>query len=131
MTEKQASQPKILLIEQDDETRPLLIENLRNKGYRVIVTLEEEDAIERARGNGRGYPDLILLNQVGQSIEVFLEIGQRIRQRAGLPNRTPIVVVADRFEADMEGKDIQVGESEYVSYPEDGQQLLNLLRRLA
>jgi hypothetical protein len=30
----------------------------------------------------------------------------------------------------MEGKDVKVGESEYVTYLEDGQQLINLLYRL-
>jgi hypothetical protein len=57
-------------------------------------------------------------------------MGRRIRQGAGLPSHTPIVVIAERYGADLEGKDVQVGESEYVSYPEDAQQLMNLLHRL-
>jgi len=57
-------------------------------------------------------------------------MGRRIRQSAGFPIRTPIVVIAERFGADMEGKDVLVGESEYVIYPEDAQQLMDLLHRL-
>jgi hypothetical protein len=38
--------------------------------------------------------------------------------------------MAERYGEDMEGKDINVGESDYVTYLEDGEQLLNLLQRL-
>ncbi|MBW4606154.1 MAG: response regulator [Hassallia sp. WJT32-NPBG1] len=129
MNEKENTRSAILLIEQDDETRPLLVRNLRNAGYQVIVALDEEGAIERTIG-GCHRSDIILLNQVNLSIEEFLNMGRRIRQGAGLPSHTPIVVIAERYGADLEGKDVQVGESEYVSYPEDAQQLMNLLHRL-
>ncbi len=121
--------PTILMIELDDDTRPLLKRNLHNRGYRVIVALEEEDAIALARGV-RDCPDLILINQVNLSIDDFLSMGQRIRQGAGLSSRTPIVVMAEQYGEDMEGKDVQVGESEYVTYLEDGEQLRSLLYRL-
>jgi CheY-like chemotaxis protein len=121
--------PTILLVEYDDETRPLLKHNLRSFGYRVIVALDEEDAHERMRG-GRDRPDVILLNQFKQSINEFINMGQRIRQSAGFPSCTPIVVMAERYGADLEGKDVLVGESEYVIYLEDAQQLMNLLHRL-
>jgi hypothetical protein len=39
-------------------------------------------------------------------------------------------IIPERFGQDMEGLDVLVGESEYVIYPEDGQQLMNLLHRL-
>ena len=129
MSEKQNTPPTILLIEQDDETRPLLMYNLRSQGFRAIVVLEEEDAIKRMTGKN-ACPDVILLNQVKLSIDEFINMGRRIRRAAGFPCRTPIVVMAERFGVDMEGKDVLVGESEYVTYPEDAQQLMNLLHRL-
>jgi len=129
MSEKKDTPPTILIIELDDDTRPLLKHNLRSKGYRVIEALEEEDAIALARGD-RDRPDLILLNQVKLSIDEFLNMGRRIRQGAELPSSTPVVVTAERYGADMEGKDVKVGESDYVTYLEDAQQLMNLLHRL-
>jgi DNA-binding response OmpR family regulator len=121
--------PTILLVEEDDEVRPLLSQNLRNQGYHVIVALDEADAIERTKG-GSFCPDLILLNQVGRSIEEYTVMGQRICKSAGIGSHTPIIVMAERYGADMEGKDVQVDEAEYVTYLEDGQQLMNLLHRL-
>ena len=95
----------------------------------MLVALEEEDAIALARGV-RDRPDLILLNQVQLSIDEFINMGRRIRQCAELPISTPIVVTAEQYGEDMEGKDVKVGESEYVTYLEDGEQLMNLLHRL-
>ena len=121
--------PTILLVEEDDEVRPLLSQNLRNQGYHVVVALNEADAIERTKG-GSFCPDLILLNQVGRSIEEYTVMGQRICKSTGIGNHTPIIVMAERYGADMEGKDVQVDDTEYVTYLEDGQQLMNLLHRL-
>jgi len=121
--------PTILLIELDDDTRPLLKHNLGRQGYRMIEALEEEDAIILA-STEQGRPDLILLNQVELSIDEFLNVGRRIRQKAKLLSSTPVVVTAERFGSDLEGKNIKVGENDYVAYLEDGQQLINLLHCL-
>ncbi len=121
--------PTILLVEEDDEVRPVLSQNLRHQGYHVVVALDEADAIERTKG-GSFCPDVILLNQVGRSIEEYTVMGQRICESAGIGSRTPIIVMAEQYGADMEGKDVQVDEAEYVTYLEDGQQLMNLLHRL-
>ena len=129
MSKKQNKSPTILLIEQDDQTRPLLMYNLRSQGFRAIVVLEEEDAIERMSGKNV-CPDVILLNQVTLTIDEFTNMGRHIRQCAERPSSTPIVVTAEKYGEDMEGKDIQVSEREYVTYLEDGQQLMNLLHRL-
>jgi DNA-binding response OmpR family regulator len=129
MIQKKDASPTILLLEMDDDTRPILKHNLRSQGYHVIVALEEEEAIALARG-GRDRPKLILLNQVNLSIDEFVNMGRRIREGGGLPNSTPIVVTAERYGEDMEGKDVKVGEKEYVTYLEDAEQLMNLLQCL-
>jgi hypothetical protein len=92
------------------------------------VSLQQGQS-ERTKGGGF-CPDLILLNQVGRSIQEYTVMGQRICKSAGIGGDTPIVVMAERYGADMEGKDVQVDDAEYVTYLEDGQQLMNLLHRL-
>ena|SRR6478672_11185509 len=129
MSEQPIGSPMILMVEPDDDTRPLLKHNLKHQGYRVIVALDEEDAIERMMGKAH-CPNLILLNQFKQSIAEVLEMGRRICQTSGLPKDVLIVIVAERYGADLEGQDVQVSDREYVSYPEDGQQLMNLLQKL-
>src|SRR4028119_2218517 len=129
MSQKTDAPPTILMIELDDDTRPILKDNLHRRGYHVIVALEEEDAVALARGV-RDRPNLILINQVDLPIDDVFNMGRHIRQGAELHSRTPIVVMAERYGEDMEGKNVKVGESEYLTYLEDGEQLMNLLHRL-
>lgn len=128
-TNQKMQKPEILLVEMDDETRPLLRQNLMIAGFEVIISLDEADAIARMQ-NQTKYPDLILLNQVGDSIENFLKMGLRLRSQLAFPAQTPIVVIADRFEEALSGQNQQVGANEYVTYPADAQQLMDLLHQL-
>ena len=129
MSQTKDAPPTILMFELDEDTRPILKQNLLSRGYLVTEALQEEDAIALARGV-RDLPKLILLNQVKLTLDEFVNMGRRICQGAELPRSTPIVVTAERYGEDMEGKNVKVGESEYVTYLEDGEQLMNLLHRL-
>lgn len=124
-----AKAPQILLIEMDDETRPLLRHNLENEGFDVIVTLEEKDAIARMK-DATDVPDLILLNQVNSSANGFIEMGLRIRSQLNFSESMPIVVIAEHFAKELTGQNQQVGNYEYITYLEDGQQLIDLLTQL-
>jgi CheY-like chemotaxis protein len=121
----------ILLLEPDDDVRPLLKESLELHGYHVVLAWDMADASERVQ---TVRPNLILLNQNKQSIEAVMNIGQQIRQNvASIEEMTaeiPIVVIAEQYGAEQEGTDVQLGENEYITYLEDGQQLINLLQRL-
>ena len=129
MTNFEAKASQILLVEMDDETRPLLRHNLENEGFDVIVTLEEKDAIARMK-NATDVPDLILLNQVNSSANGFIEMGLRIRSQLDFPESMPIVVIAEHFAKELTGQNQQVGNYEYITYLEDGQQLIDLLTQL-
>lgn len=119
----------ILIVEPDDAVRPILRDNLYRWGYQVIVTLGAVDALDRTRGGNEPF-DLVLLNQFKQSIEQAVEAGQQIRHQAALSSYLPIVVMAEHYGTDLEGQTIQVGDNEYVTYLEDGQQLKQLLYQL-
>ncbi|HEX8494576.1 MAG TPA: hypothetical protein VF658_17150 [Pyrinomonadaceae bacterium] len=129
MNTEQPHKATIFLIEEDDETRPLLKYNLQRDGYRVIVALDEEDALERING-GNLPADLVLINLVGKSPEEALHIGRRIRQHARYDGHTPLVVMAEKYGKDLEGTDVNVSGNDWITYPEDHEQLENLLARL-
>ncbi|MBW4417598.1 MAG: hypothetical protein KME13_00045 [Myxacorys californica WJT36-NPBG1] len=118
----------ILLIESDDETRPLLQANLQGWGYQVIATVDEKDAIAHT-SHANGQIDLILINQVGFTIEDYINVGRRIQRSLNLLP-TPVVILAEGFSEDLEGRTIQVGKDEYVMYMEVAEQLITLLREL-
>lgn len=119
--------PCIFVFEPDDDVRPVLKDNLQAWGYQVIIALDKADAIQRSQ---EGRFDLILLNQYGYQIDELMAIGQQIRQASDPGNLIPIIILAEEYETDLEGQDTQVGDHEYVSYLEDGQQLKRILQRL-
>jgi CheY-like chemotaxis protein len=121
--------PTIFLIEEDDDTRPLMKQNLERLGYQVLLALDEEDAMQRAGGGLVGV-DLVLINLIGKTTDEVLEIGKRICQHARFDGHTPLVIMAEKYGKDVEGTNVNVGENDWITYLEDPDQLQNLLARL-
>lgn len=120
----------IFLVEEDDDTRHILRENLQRAGYRVLVAVDEEDALERVT-SGRVRADLVLVNLVDATDEEALAVGRRIRTCAEFDTRTPLVVMPEKYGKDVEGRDVNVRGSEWVMYLGEGpRQLESLLARL-
>jgi CheY-like chemotaxis protein len=119
----------IFLVEEDDDTRPLIKQNLERLGYQVILALDEEDAMQRV-GGGQINVDLVLINLVGRTTDDVLEIGKRICKHAKFDGHTPLVIVAEKYGKDLEGTNVNVGENDWITYLEDPDQLQNLLARL-
>jgi DNA-binding response OmpR family regulator len=119
----------ILLIEEDDDARPIVRHNLRREGYEVLVAVDEASALEWLSA-GRASADLILVNLVGKTPAAALAAGRRVREHNGLDGDTPLVVIAERYDAELEGSDVKAGDGEWVSYMEDTNQLHALLARL-
>ena len=116
-------------MEEDDDTRPILKRNLQRYGYRVSIALDEEDAVDRANGDGL-QADLILVDTVGVSLEDALCMGRRIREHAKRNGHTPLVVMAEKYGTDVEGTDVNVCGNDWITYLEDHGQLESLLARL-
>lgn len=129
MNKDRSATPTIFLVEEDDETRPILRHNLIRDGFRVRLALDEEDALDRI-SSGNVQADLILINLVRKTPEEVLSIGRRIREHAKYDGNTPLVVIAEKYGKDVEGTDMNVGGNDWITYPEDGDQLPNLLHRL-
>jgi DNA-binding response OmpR family regulator len=123
-------QPCIFLVEEDDNVRPLLKKNLKRYGYRVLLALDEEDALDRVEAMATADADIVLIDLVGKTEHEVLKIGRRIREVAKFDARTPLVVMAEKFGADVEGTNVNVGGNDWITYLEDAHQLRNLLARL-
>ena len=130
MNDGQKKQTTIFLIEEDDETRRPLVSNLRGYGYRVVVAVDEEDALERIGGAGVD-SDLVLVNLVGKTAGEVLGVGRRVREHAKCDGHTPLVVMPEKYGKDSEGKDVNVERNDWILYlGEEPDQLRNLLARL-
>ncbi len=130
MNSEHRKQPTIFLLEEDDETRKPLVENLRSDGYHVIVALNEEDALARVSG-GHVHADLVLVNLVRKPLDEALRIGRSVREHAKHDGQTPLVVMPEKYDKDVEGTDVNVEANDWIHYlGEEPDQLKNLLARL-
>jgi CheY-like chemotaxis protein len=128
MSNESVKRPTIFLVENDEETRRPLVRNLRGYGYRVVVAVDEEDALERVAGVDA---DVVLVNLVGKTAEEVLRVGRRVRQHAGYNGRTSLVVMPEKYDKTLEDTEAHVGEGEWVFYlGEEPDRLRNLLARL-
>ncbi len=128
MSDRPDERPTILYVEDDNDTRPVMKRLLNRSGYRVILNINEQDVLDRA-SDGRVAADLILMDFGWPTADV-LAAGRRIRQQATQREDVPLVVIAFKFEAAMEGRNVNVLDDEWVTYLEDGEQLKHLLARL-
>jgi DNA-binding response OmpR family regulator len=119
----------ILLIEEDDDARPIIRHNLRRAGFDVLVAVDEQTALDWLEA-GRARADLILVNLVDKTTEEVFAAGRRVKQHTTLNGATPIVVIAEKYGDGLEGTDVRAGEGEWVTYMEDSTQLHDLLARL-
>lgn len=119
----------ILLIEEDDDARPILRHNLRNAGFDVLVAVDEQTALDwLSAGDTRA--DLILANFVGKTTDEAVDAARRVKQSSALDGSTPVVVIAEQYGDGLEGTDVPAGKGEWVIYMEDSTQLHELLARL-
>ena len=119
----------ILLIEEDDDARPVIRHNLSRAGYDVLVAVDEASARDWLSAGGASV-DLILVNLIGKTTEEAFAAARRVRQHNALDGSTPVVVIAEKYGDGLEGTDVREGEGEWVTYMEDSTQLHALLARL-
>ncbi len=130
MNDGRKKQPTIFLIEEDEETRRPLVSNLRGYGYRVIVAVDEEDALERVGGGGVD-AELVLVNLVGKTAEEVLAVGRRVRQHSKDDGRTSLVVMPEKYDKALEDTEVNVEGNDWVFYlGEEPDRLRELLARL-
>jgi CheY-like chemotaxis protein len=117
----------LLIVEDEQFTRDGMVELFERGGYRVVTAADEREAMETAR---LSTPDLILV-ELGGTPRELLSVGERVRAEVKADSEIPIVAYAVQAdELVCEGGEVPVGDNEYVTLPEDFQQLENLIERL-
>ncbi len=104
--------PKILVIEDDADTRFLLFQALSDEGHNVIQAEDGKKGLESLKEN---LPDLILLDIMMPGTHWF-DLGNRIRSDE--PTMAPpllIITAKDEFTEKMKG--FQAGGDDYITKP--------------
>jgi two-component system KDP operon response regulator KdpE len=99
----------VLVVEDDDETRRVVVRDLASRGYRVEEAPDGRTALERWEERR---PDVILLD-LGLPDMDGLRIIQRVRREAA----TPIVILSGRYEEREKVEALDRGADDYVTKP--------------
>lgn len=116
---------RILLVEDNELNRDMLFRRLQRKGYQVVLAVDGEEAIDRAR---RETPALILMDL---SLPVLdgLEATRRLKADAGTRTIPVIALTAHALVGDRE-KAMEAGFDDYDSKPIDFTRLLGKIEAL-
>ena len=121
----QQPKPKILVVEDFDDTRLMMKMWLQRNGYYVIEAETGEEAITLAQ---RELPDLIIMDVMMPGMN-GLDATQQIRQDHSL-DQTPIVAVSAYGADEYRKIALEAGCDEYVSTPFDPIELADLISSL-
>jgi two-component system KDP operon response regulator KdpE len=99
----------VLVVEDDDEARAVLVRELGSRGYRIQEAPDGTSALERWEGSR---PDVVLLDLGLPDID-GLEVIRRIRREA----MTPIVILSGRYEEREKVEALERGADDFVTKP--------------
>jgi DNA-binding response OmpR family regulator len=114
--------PRVLVVEDDEEIAQVLQRSLRLEGYEVRVAGDGETALDQSAAFN---PDLVILD-LGLPKLDGMEVARRLRSADDVP--ILMLTARDALEARVEGLD--VGADDYLVKPFERQELLARMRAL-
>lgn len=103
---------KILIVEDNDDNRELVVKVLRNKGYITIEAVDGEEALIKATDE---IPDLVLLDISLPKLDGY-EVARRLKSREEFLDIPIVAFTAHAMKGDRE-KAIAAGFEGYISKP--------------
>jgi DNA-binding response OmpR family regulator len=114
----------ILVVEDDEHTNLLLVENLKHEGYSVVPVFDGEEALRAA---ARHKPDLIVLDLMLPKLNGW-EVCRRLRE-VGSPARDVPIFIVSVVSQDARSLQQTLQRLTIVSKPFNVRDLLSEIRR--
>ncbi len=114
---------KILIVEDNQDSRELVVKVLKNKGYETIEAADGEEALEKAATER---PDLILLDISIPKIDGY-EVAKRLKSQEEFKDIPIVALTAHAMKGDRE-KVIVSGFEGYISKPINVRELPDQVR---
>lgn len=115
---KKGSLPKILVVEDNQDNREMVVKVLKFNGYQVIEAVDGEEAIEKAKAEN---PDLILLDIYLPKMDGY-EATRRLKGDRDLRNIPVIALTAHAMKGNRE-EALAAGCDGYIPKPIDVREL--------
>jgi two-component system cell cycle response regulator DivK len=124
MEEKKEGLPKkILIVDDNQDSRELAVQILKNVGYQMIEAADGEDALEKANTEN---PDIILMDISIPKIDGY-EVTRRLKSQVSFKDIPIIALTAHAMKGDKE-KAMEAGCEGYISKPIDIHELPNQIK---
>jgi two-component system cell cycle response regulator DivK len=114
---------KVLIVEDNEDNRELVVKVLRNKGYEMVQAADGEEALEKAVAER---PDLILLDISLPKLDGY-EVAKRLKSMEEFQEIPIIAFTAHAMKGDRE-KVIIAGFEGYISKPVNVRELPEQVR---
>ena len=114
---------KILIVEDNEDSRELVAKVLKNKGYVIIEAVDGEEAIQKVISEK---PDLVLLDISIPKVDGY-EVAKRLKSRDDVKDIPIVAVTAHAMKGDRE-KVIASGFEGYISKPVNVRELPDQVR---
>jgi class 3 adenylate cyclase/CheY-like chemotaxis protein len=108
------SPPRILVVDDNETNRDILITRLNVHGYELLQAADGEEALAAAKQH---LPDLILLDVMMPKLD-GIEVTKRLKGDAGMPF-TPIILVTAKADSKDVVAGLEAGADEYLTKPVD------------
>jgi adenylate cyclase len=106
--------PRILIVDDNETNRDLLVSRLGPHGYDLVQAADGEEAIKIARAT---FPDIILLDVVMPKLD-GIEATKRLKADPSLPF-IPIILVTSKTDTKDVVAGLEAGADEYLTKPVD------------
>ena len=112
MAQQQETPGKILVVDDNQDSRELVIKILKGKGHQLVEAVDGEDALKKVAAE---QPDLILMDISLPKIDGH-EVTRRLKQNKLFASIPVIALTAHAMKGDME-KALAAGCEGYISKP--------------
>ncbi|MBW1856218.1 MAG: response regulator [Deltaproteobacteria bacterium] len=103
---------KILIVDDNVDSRELVVKILKHSGYQTVEAVDGEDALEKAVEER---PDLILMDRSLPKIDGY-EVTRRLKNQKALKDTPIVALTAHAMRGDRE-KALEAGCEGYISKP--------------
>lgn len=120
---KSSLSKKVLIVDDNQDSRELVVKILKARGYQMIEAVDGEEALEKAAAEK---PDLILMDRSLPKIDGY-EVTRRLKGREEFKDIPIVALTAHAMTGDRE-KALEAGCDGYISKPIDVRSLPELIR---
>jgi two-component system cell cycle response regulator DivK len=113
---------KILIVDDNQDSRELVVKILKTRGYQTIEALDGEEALEKAVAER---PDLILMDRSLPKIDGY-EVTRRLKNQDEFKDIPIVALTAHAMRGDRE-KALEAGCEGYISKPINVRELPELI----